>query len=242
MTPRVAETMFRLHDDLASSLPEADDRPSVQQWKVNERGTLNYPVDDIPLARSYAGSYSWLATIVPAASPKGSGTAIDYPANYLLPTRAEFDNAQYDVSVAVFHKRDLSDLAKSERAIAAELFLGADLVVFSTAATEAAAIEEVDNALADIRAGQWIALAGVRPNGQFLLKWYKILSLDDETDDVTVTDVANPSSTIDTKGRHLQLDGPDWPADGASSIANLRAILLPGVIGVSTQSLTMERN
>jgi hypothetical protein len=46
--------------------------------------------------------------------------------------------------------------------------------------------------------------------------------------------------------RHAMLEGPDWPAPitvaetKAQTVTNLRAILLPGVIGVSTQTLPLE--
>jgi hypothetical protein len=241
MTPAVAATLVRLHDDLTSALPDEDDRPGVQQWRSQVVGRPDNPdkyvfgvpatadyADDVPLARGYSGSYSWIATIVPSAGPTGLGAAIDYPVNLLQPFRPEYSSAMCDVSVAVFHKRDATPSIASERIIIGELYPGAELVAIGNS------VSDVDAAFQDITQGQWLALAGVRPNGQFLLKWYKILYLDPETDDQLKP---VPSQTRTVIGRRLTLEGPDWPSD---TLVDLRAIFVPGVIGVSTQSLRME--
>ena len=110
----------------------------------------------------------------------------------------------------------------------------------------------VDAAVKDLRPGGWVAVAGVLPQtvkagasvptpAQLLIKWYRVLAIDDETrDDIEVHD---PGGGIQTGvyARRLMLDGPNWPnVAGQTYIPGLRAIILPNVIGVSTRTLPME--
>jgi hypothetical protein len=232
MTTNVARTIFRLRDDFTASLPDEGDRPGIQQWQSNNNNTPDNPSDDIPLTRQNTGSYSWIATVVPTRmTPTGSGGLMS-GVSALQPSHPEYNNQLYDVSVAVFYKRDFVPSAGSERTIRAQLNPGSELVMFAQNNNELA----VDNALRDIRQGQWIALAGVhRTTGLFLLKWYKLLSLDEETTLSVRTNVTGNNNAA----RFAMLEGPDWPSN---SIDNVYVILMPGVIGVSTQSLPMEPN
>jgi len=221
MNPRVAETIFRLRDDVTNELPKENDRPGMLRWATDLNGApQNEPWRHKLLARQYAGSYSWLATVVPTSTESLVA---------LQPINSRFGSDLYEVSVAVFNKREtLPPSAVTERVIQAQMLQGNELLIYD------ANIDNVDAAAEGIRPGNWIAVAGVHPtnpSGQFLLKWYRILSIDDETDEVTGP---NPL-------RRLMLDGPDWPLDRTTLTAdNLRAILLPGVISVSTQMLPME--
>jgi hypothetical protein len=149
----------------------------------------------------------------------------------LQPINSRFGSDLYEVSVAVFNKREATPAPTSERSIDAVFNLGGELVI--SAASDN--IDAVDNVADGIRPGNWIAVAGVQQStGQFLLKWYRILSIDEETQDrMTPAGGTGGSFAI----RRLMLEGPDWPQN---SMTNLRAILLPGVISVSTQMLPME--
>jgi hypothetical protein len=233
MTPQVAETICRLRDDLANETPEQDDRPGSQRWSMQIVGAPDkpdslVPGDDIPLARAFTGSYSWIATVVPTG-PVG---ATAFPHAAFQPATADYHSALFDVSVAVFHKRTETPSIDSERNLAAEFLGDGELVIYADTA------EVVDKAADGILPSQWILIAGTQQSGKFHLKWYKIQYIDDETIDVVVT--------AGTKfGRQVTLDGQAWPIDrnpAGNELPrdNLRAILLPGVIGVSTQSLTME--
>ena len=43
------------------------------------------------------------------------------------------------------------------------------------------------------------------------------------------------------EGRHAMVEGPEWPTNNTPPIAgNLRAILLPNVIGVATQTVKLD--
>jgi|GEM_PF-3153840 len=230
----VAETIFRLRDDLSVDQPDKNDVPSIQRWDTAD--TNNTPddlTDDLPLRRQYKGDYSWLATIVPE-------TTSDLES--LQPAHTASGNIHYDVSVVVFRKRDDTPSVDSERVIQAELLQGGELVIYSTSGTPAK--EEVDAAVEDIRPGNWISLMGVnQTTGDFVMKWYRILSMDDET---TLFYVATEDS--DQQARRMMLIGPDWPAPisalvgtGVQAIPNLRAGLFPGAISVVTKPLLMEK-
>lgn len=226
MNEKVAETIFRLHDDVTNELPKESDRPGVQRWLADPNGApLTQPWNHRLLARQYAGKYSWIATVVPT-SPESVLA--------LQPVNSRFGSDLYEVSVAVFNDREaMPPSAATERTISAQMLQGGELLIYD------ANYDNVDAAAKGIRPGNWIAVAGVHPTnpaGQFLLRWYRVLSIDDETD-TSLTTGPNPL-------RRLMLDGPEWPltdtGGGVRAANDLRAILLPGVISVSTQMLPME--
>lgn len=241
LTPRVAETIFRLRDDVANELPKENDRPGIQRWTAvdnNATPTPDYAADDTLLARQYAGNYSWLATVVPTSTESLAA---------LQPINARFGSDLYEVSVAVFNKRETAPpSAATERLIEAQMLQGNELVIYGTNSDPDLAAENVNNAVEGLRPGNWIAVAGVHPtNGSFLMKWYRILSIDDETQEDQPIYNNSGNLTGNYPVRRAMLDGPDWPLAelGTSSVrADItpRAILLPGVISVSTQMLPME--
>lgn len=207
MSSKVSETIFRLHDDVTNELPKENDRPGMQRWATDLNGApQNEPWRHTLLARQYAGSYSWLATVVPTSN---------YGPNALQPFDSRFKNELYEVSVAVFNKREVLPSAESERMLSATLVSSQEVQLFDPGFDPAV----LEAAMKDIRPGHWIALTGVHETtGQFMLKWYRLMGYDEDTG------IAG-------------IDGPEWPQN---SMTNLRAILLPGVISVSTQMLPME--
>ena len=220
MKKDVAETIFRLRDDLAVEQPKESDVPSIQRWDID--ATTN-----ALLRRQYKGDYSWLATIVPTT---GAGLAA------LQPSNADYGEIGYDVSIVVFRKREETPSAASERLIQAELLQGGELVLYSSLTNALDAKNEVDVALEGIRSGNWISLLGVnQTTGDFVMKWYRLLALDEETELIRVE-----SLNADYQGRRAMLIGPDWPMKGAAVSPNLRAAILPGVISVVTKPLRME--
>ena len=236
MTTNVAETIFRLRDDLAVEQPDESDRPSQQRWDTADvdpisgtaNNTPNDSTDDTLLRRQYKGDYSWLATIVPTS---GGGLAALQPAN------ADYGEISCDVSIVIFRKREETPSASSERLIQAELLQGGELVIYSDSGTSFEK-DEVDAAVDGIRSGNWISLMGVnQTTGDFVLKWYRLLSLDEETELTRVE-----SLNADFQGRRAMLIGPDWPAPagGLTYLSDLRAGILPDVISVVTKPLRME--
>ena len=207
----LAETIFRLRDDLSVELPEKSDQPGVQLWTVDSGGQL--------LTRQYNGRYSWLATVVPT-----SGLALEG----LQPVQGA-TSYSYDVSVVIFHRRVPTPSIDTERLIEAELLVGGELVLFDRNGDPAV----VDAAVEDIRPGNWICLMGVNQStGGFLMKWYRLLSLDDETD----------TSGSFSAERHAMLIGPNWPNPSDNSVINLRAAILPGAVSVVTRTMQLENN
>ncbi|MEQ8838840.1 MAG: hypothetical protein RID07_18690, partial [Lacipirellulaceae bacterium] len=185
--------------------------------------------DDVLLRREYEANYTWLASVVPVTS---AGLEA------LQPASSQYGSKAYDVSVAVFHRREEAPSETSERLLEAEYLAGGELILFNRN-NNAAGAQAVDDALEDIRPGNWIAVAGVNPtNGTFLMKWYRLLSLDNDTDQVQLT-----SDNAIVQGRRAMLDGPEWPENplvpGYSP--NLRAILLPGIVSVTTRSIPMQQ-
>jgi hypothetical protein len=235
MSSQVAASIFRLRDDLTGELPGEGDHPGIQRWETDNNGYPDEPWRHTLLARAYAGSYSWLATLLPVGGDQ-DGDGISDSLEGLQPNDPRQASFLYEVSVAVFRKREDEPSAASERLLQAELGPGGDLVVF------AADYTTVDDASQDIRAGNWIALAGVHPTtGKFLLKWYRLLAYEDETDDEPLL------SSGTAPGRLAMVEGPEWPtttnAAGVELPAlNLRAILLPNIIGVATQTVKLETN
>ena len=218
LTKSAAETIFQMHDDLSISLPDQQDKPSQQVWSTDNSGAA--------LARQYKGDFSWLATIVPRG---------EEALQNLQPSSRSYGNHIYDVSVVTFRKRDLS--LSSERMLEAEMYLGGELVMYDSKN----AFDVVDQAVEGIRPNNWVAVMGVHPiTGQFLMHWYRVLSLDDETS----TDYV---STIDgaTGLRRAMLRGPDWPilaanGPGNRDVAwNLRVLLMPRVVNVVTRPMKL---
>lgn len=233
----VADTIFSLHDTLSVELPDEDDRPAIQRWKtVDPDGAPEEPDDprdDILLRRQYEANYTWLASVVPVT---GEGLAA------LQPASSQYGSKAYDVSVAVFHRREEAPSETSERLLEAEYLAGGELILFNRN-NNAAGAQAVDDALEDIRPGNWIAVAGVNPtNGNFLMKWYRLLSLDNETD--LVEDITVDGNLQDVQGRRAMLDGPEWPENPLVTgfSPNLRAILLPGIVSVTTRSIPMQQD
>ncbi len=235
----VAETIFRLRDDLTTEQPDEADIPSRQLWRtVDVDGTIDETSDDQLLLRQYKGDYSWLATIVPTTN-RGLQA--------LQPADDHYGEIACDVSVVVFRKRDFASQG-GERMLLAELLVGGELLVYSLQSDSNDARDEVNDALDDIRAGGWISLMGVdQATGDFVLKWYRILSMGykEDTENVVVHTQNGEQTAV---GRRMMVAGPDWPAVRLNAtsflpyVPNLRAGLLPGAISVVTKPLQMEQS
>ena len=239
MPGAVAETIFRLRDDLAVEQPDESDVPSIQRWDTadinpvtgNANNTPSDMTDDSLLRRQYKGNYSWLATIVPTTR-----AALEA----LQPSHESYGQIACDVSVVVYRKRDETPSDASERFILGELLQGGELVIFSLTANSSDAKADVDKAVDGVRPGTWIALAGVNQStGDFVLKWYRILSLDDETVDIDVLSTGNTQM-----GRRITLIGPDWPASpqqqAAGFVNGIGVCIFPDAVSVVTKPLKME--
>lgn len=245
MSGNVAETIFRLRDDLVVDYPDAGDQPSKQRWDTaDENDTPTDLTDDTLLRRQSKGNYSWLATIVPTF-PVGLEA--------LQPADGLYGELDYDVSVVVFRKRDLTPSTSGERLISGELLPGGELVIYDPTVSGTYNIGDsiseddrkfVDRVTEHVRPGSWVAVMGVNPvTGQFVMKWYRMLSLSDETEFVHVENSSHGGgSNLNGVGRRAMLIGPDWPTefDNKKTITDLRVAILPGVVSVVTKPMKME--
>jgi hypothetical protein len=223
-----AKNTFTLRDDLAVVQPKAGDRPSIQRWQIDNNGTPANPSDDTLLARDYLGDYSWLATVVPANTEALLGLA---PINNVR-------DAWYEVSTAVFYKREIVPTATvggsagSERLINGEFLNSSELAIYDPGGVAG----NVDTAVDGLKPGNWVAVMGVNNvTGAFLMKWYKVLAIDDETNN----QVQLLSKTNPVTGRYVMVQGPPWPT---SSYQNLGVAILPGIVDVYTRVMQMETN
>src|SRR4051812_12681931 len=107
----MAESLFRGNDDLSVELPTRDDRPGIQTWDVS---------GSMPLARKWAGDYSWIVSVVPTTNAARDGM-VRNPEGFA-----------YDVSVGAFRKQtlargppltnqDVNDAAAAERMVGAKI-------------------------------------------------------------------------------------------------------------------------
>ena len=106
-----------------------------------------------------------------------------------------------------------------------------------------ATADEVDLAVDGLKPTNWLDVMGVNQvTGTFMLKWYKVLAIDDETRQSAGS--FPPRDLIDLPGagnsqigRYLMVQGPPWPT---SSMTNLGVAILPGIIDVYTRVMQME--
>jgi hypothetical protein len=227
MSAQASEAVFTLHDELTTMQPEAGDRPSIQLWRQN-------PSNGQMLGRQFGGNYSWLATVVPARATALTG----------LQTSAGIRDEFYEVTSVVFYKREptpsatVSSSAGSERLIGAEFLNTGELALYNDTST----VDTVDTALDGVKPTNWIAVCGVNQvTGAFMLKWYKILAMDDSSSQDNLPGAGN-NRTV----RYLMVDGPEWPTgmNGSNAIGwrNLRAIVIPGAIDAYTQVMQLTNN
>ena len=228
MSLEVAESIFRLQDDLSVELPERDDNAGILRWQVDQNGTPQDPTDDTLLTRQYKGNFSWMATVLPLTT---NGLAALQPVNR--------ETHPYEVSVVVFYKRVNTPLPETERMMRAELLTGGELVMYG--GTQ----EEVDPKFENVKAGDWVAVMGVNETtGAFMLKWYRMLALDEEA----YTDGLPSDSGVRVPLRRAMLQGPDWhfpvdPSTGFSEplVTNLRVAIFPGIASVVTREMELTQ-
>lgn len=268
----VADRIFTWADELVFQTQTDSDRPRISaNWSNGEVAYFpNLPADDdavdptaaTPLTSVSQGNISWLATVTPVL-PRTGDTPFDsdsdgkYDRMYIDVANIE----RYEVSIVVFHARDLycpttaeyGTTTPKERSVFARLdgggIGGGDVYLMSANA----------DWLVEIDKGDWIMLKGRQvthaidptknPNyeenvppiisGMFavtrdVFKWYRVVSVDDVEDSVTL-----PDGTTNAHGRYVTLAGPDWDVDtnfsGSFTIDDIaEAALVDDVVGVYT--------
>ncbi|MEM9353604.1 MAG: prepilin-type N-terminal cleavage/methylation domain-containing protein [Planctomycetota bacterium] len=236
----VGEKIFTLRDDLAVDVPDDGDLPSTLAWQIDQNGTPNDFTDDVAMQPQFGGAYSWIVSVVPTTTAARDALQLSDigSGDYL-----------YDVSIVTFYRRVALPSNESERLSRAELLPGGELLIYfnpTPRGRDDELVADVDEAVKEIREGNWIALTGVNQNnGAFIMQWYRVLSIESETNEAEITDVGLRQQTL--PARRLFLAGPDWPSPAAYSASinnatahDLRAIILPGAISVVTRQVRME--
>jgi hypothetical protein len=227
----VAEQLFYSPDDLSIELPEQNDQPGQTRWEQN--GT----------ARSYDGLYSWMATIAPTSSAATHALWSGNP-----------NAAMYDVSVAVFHRRPVGEIA-AERHVRASVIStgtsGGQLVLTrypgQPSQLDTSPLSPYDH----LKIGQYVTLYGPHPESSneqpsFFFQWYRVVSVEEMRQrDAQGNETVNPNQRVVT------LRGPDWPwtlpQSGNSNVADtsklyndLRVGIYNGAVAVHTKTMRLS--
>ncbi|HIQ21077.1 MAG TPA: hypothetical protein EYH34_07570 [Planctomycetes bacterium] len=278
----VFDRIFTWPDILNVPVPEvADERPRQFITALDTSSTPSgllpcawppSPVDGVPprnvlapLMRQSLADFTWMITVAPRVERSdffydadGDGQPDDYDGDGIVPDFFGFlrKKGLYDVSVVVFHKRDVSDGAfppapgepAAERVamIEQDAFLGAGLsggdVALSTVAPSGSPRD------LELRKGQWLLLCGVQrvvdpSNGNLVptmirkvFKWYRVVAVGD----------FDPSANRPT--RYVTLAGPDWDpnwsfldTDG-DGVRETQAALFSDTAGVYTVTTELHWN
>jgi hypothetical protein len=264
LDPQMAEHYFRGSDDLSYDFPSRDDRPAIQMW--DKTGTSG---NETPLARKWAGDYSWIVTVSPPTNDARNNIATN-PEGFT-----------YDVSVVVFYKRALPEsadtayttyqanggvylsvMSQNERAVKANVLStglnGGELLLTDYGDYRDPSNPTVPkfNAFEHLRAGNWIMLCGPHANNnvvmsggnyvsgepRFVMNWYQVISVDAEGKGVVDPVTQNPFDS--TKQRVVTLRGPEWPwqrsPSNTAAANDLCVAICKGAVAVHTKSLRLE--
>jgi hypothetical protein len=243
LNARMADHFFRGSDELATDLPERDDRPAAQNWDV----LLNNKGGATPLARQWVGDYSWIISVAPTTTAARDGMARN-PESF-----------SYDVSVVVFYKRqlpiappqtspDLQSAASFEQSVGAKIvstgLTGGELLLTDLGTS-------AEGAFRHLKTGQWIMLCGPHPNSsilepRFSLNWYQVLSIDGKDQKLDETG-APTNDQAEPDRRLVTVRGPQWPwlpaANGLDDYSDLSNDLCVGIcrgaVAVHTKTLRL---
>jgi hypothetical protein len=255
MDATMSEHFFRGKDELATDLPPRDDRPAQQIWDLTDADD-DGEADD-PLARQWAGNYSWLVTLVPTTNAARDGLARNP------------EGHTYDVSVVVFYKRVLPPGARA----VAETSTGSNDFYRTLGRTERAVkasivstglsggeilLEKMNDGITaspfeHLKAGQWVMLCGPHPNTtrqndpdpKFVLNWYQVLSIEgrDARLNSYGTETPPPPAT-DPERRLIAVRGPQWPWQPSSAgdyVADSLCVgIFGGAVAVHTKTMRLE--
>jgi hypothetical protein len=245
MPVELAERIFYWEDDTIVTINDSDpDLRPRQNFRSWDGGLKSAPLpyraveDDTapsgscePLLREGRGDYSWLLTVTPSSSE------LELPAT---------EKKTFEVSTVVFHKRDFTfdrsapippeRMAEVDPSFAGIAGAGASdipLVAPATLSTE----KQLE--YLKVKPNQWLMLVGDVQDERFasgerdrVAKWYRVISIDDE---LTTTPSAN---TV----RWVTVTGPEWRAGSQpGEMQGTKAILVDNVIGVFTETMTLER-
>jgi hypothetical protein len=176
---QLAELIFVARDDTVFEKSTDPDSPPISKWELD-------PNTNNPIRRQYEGNFSWLVTLTPA---------------YFNAT-APGPMTQYNVSIAIFFKRNINAIATTE-GVEVERMVdvsqkpphlagfglgGGELVLTGTVANTA------------VQPGNWVLVSGRYQIGNItrpVFRWYRV---------VAVSEYESEKAE-----RWITLAGPDWP-------------------------------
>ena len=216
-----------------------------------------------PLARKWAGDYSWIVSVVPTTNAARDGM-VRNPEGFA-----------YDVSVVVFYRRilpsgpaatgpDAQDAMAGERMVGAKIIStgmnGGELLLTDMKDLTASPFEH-------LKSGQWIMLCGPHPNSnvdttkspsvgdiRFVLNWYQVVSIEGRESRLNSDGTTSPAPPAGDPDRRLvTVRGAEWPwqprlaypaSQQNSDVAKLSDDLCVGIFrgaaAVHTKSIRLE--
>lgn len=211
-----ADRLYSSGDDLAMEMPVQQDRPSITRFDTTVTGGVTNA-----MARQSRGDYSWLITVAPIST----GTLFETP---------------MEVSTVVFHKRRLESVPTDEDSMKVSA-AGERMAKGSIVSTGLSGGEVLLTPVADglpetpfnvLKKGEWVMLCGPAPssaaeNPQFVARWYRVLSIEDEG-----------------TGKLVSLRGPQWPWEpqtGSNALSNNLCVgIFPGAVAVHAKTVQLE--
>jgi len=212
-----ADRIFTWHDDLEFSLPKDIKPPPTGDSK---RPLVTNPSG----SPDFAGHYSWLVTVAPAA------------AELALPVA---DKSLFSVSVVVCYRRSYSiseygGLPVGEHFATVEFPPGN--VAYGGGSVRLTWQGDSRDPAVRLRENEWIMLCGKVPDNRCVppwrtvCKWYRVVAAD------TQTDTQSPA-------HYVSLVGPDWTADSnGDGQLDATAVAIDHVVGVYTTTVELDRN
>lgn len=196
------DTIFRSSfDQVTDPNTASKDLPPTQKYFPDGGG--------LPLRRASNGNYSWLATIVSD------------------PTKPAAD-VQVTVSVAVFHKRDLSSVGAGEHSATVKGFpVPVPMLSGGEAVIEDLPVDASGN-VRPLRPGQWIMLAGTMSVGPPAInhyRWYRVLS------------AANYDTAANEQ--RVTLAGHDWAIDSTPGNP-VKVWIFDNIVSVYEKNMPLE--
>jgi len=200
--------VFTCHDDI-----DTEEREDAGQ-------RTRVIMDELTARPGSKGHYSWLATVLPAASERHLPMA---------------EKSRFHVSVAVVYRRPLGNDAQGGQYTADCRFRG---MGYGGATVELTNSQPNDPKLPlELKKGEWILLYARRPNAPQgvvdVCNWYRVVS-----------------AGQNDNGWIAMLNGPDWPVnpnaindDNDEDLSKrATAVIIPGVIGVYSTTIELDRS
>ncbi len=248
-----ARNWFSMHDELVNELPSDKILPPISKYETiypgpdgqwgqsgvddNSDGVIDdsgealaLGSDDFAGRRSFEGTFSWMAMLVPKRDQAGSNRD-EYTMSVIVmqrrdPTMRPFlddnGNGAFNVGEIETGNERLVDVMDMPG-----LGMGGGEVTLAGRpnGVRPPSVEDLE-----VRSGDWLLLTGTYGPSPAAVefKWYRVVASDD----------VNTGSSPFT--RSVTLLGPDWPIIPAAGTAWVQATIVPGVITVQEEVVRLD--